>query len=1005
MLTPEVAKERLKTWKIESDDDRFLPAIEALSTNLRAVAYGLVGRDEKGSEFVDDERDGFQWMKLLRKRHEAVRPLAGLSEKDRLKIYRLFFGNSAPWVEQARQAYTTLPYQSFHAHKPFRAPHNAELALDSFIGWLIKLIDISRRYPGEILTPAWLAAWAPHLEESYGTDQDHIGHLLSAVIDTGGKEGDEVFEILRQSLCNEHEIGCMGVHITRALLTSSRQEGWELIEKTLLAAQRQEGLRQSILNMATEAHPEAFRRMLRLVREHDLGRFSAVVQAANGWFGLAWDSISVGVVNKTFDRALTMLDDPALRTKTLAGSDAEDIHLALWAIAFDDAFEAIPAAENLIKHKKAEVRFVAVNHLCHLQLPQTQSLRAAALDDDDLRVALCALDGVNSNDEDAVPAGPPSNGKGYFDRLERLFQRLPPKPATLKPLVWPWTERKASREHVAWHLVSALGKRAPTVLIPYLPSIKTYHRRRVVEMLGEQKKWDAVTRETLVRLAGDASNDVRAEACKSLAKVKLTAEEIAVLEGFLTRKASDLRQGIFVLLLKLTDTAALASADRLTASKDAQQRLAGLEILRQLSEAKRGRAAWQERAAAFRAARTKLSKEEETQLDALAGPGTDQITLDNALGLMDSAERSPVVAPIARKVQFFTPAALACIQSLDDLIHEHRETTIEYKGYAGMQRELLGNFRYGFPRPELDVPREKSRAVLPLAELWEKWYSDRAKSLRDEDGLELLRAERWLEIAENDWDWQRFESWAKGSAERKRVLAAITGGTQRQKLRYGHLVNDLVNWMLYLHPPQSAVDFLLDAAEAATALVPEAEVRTLTEPRKTTRSYYDEDPDWRNAKVFSMWIYWYRWRNTFSREQATRWWRLLHWLDEPIAGAQRDRPDLSIVMVGYEHGVATLADILDHLLGPGRVERYGGLDFGTLATLTARKLDKTHESFLAKHAEVRDAVERCRARIVEIELARGEMPTGRNRRCVALGIVMGNRLACAIAHRPRGQES
>ena len=47
--------------------------------------------------------------------------------------------------------------------------------------------------------------------------------------------------------------------------------------------------------------------------------------------------------------------------------------------------------------------------------------------------------------------------------------------------------------------------------------------------------------------------------------------------------------------------------------------------------------------------------------------------------------------------------------------------------------------------------------------------------------------------------------------------------------------------------------------------MPEAEVRTLTEPRKTTRSYYDEDPDWRNAKVFSMWIYWYRWRNTFSR--------------------------------------------------------------------------------------------------------------------------------------------
>ena len=43
--------------------------------------------------------------------------------------------------------------------------------------------------------------------------------------------------------------------------------------------------------------------------------------------------------------------------------------------------------------------------------------------------------------------------EGLFERLERLFQRLPPKPVTLKPLVWPWTERKASREDVAWHLV------------------------------------------------------------------------------------------------------------------------------------------------------------------------------------------------------------------------------------------------------------------------------------------------------------------------------------------------------------------------------------------------------------------------------------------------------------------------------------------------------------------------------------------------------------------------
>ena len=91
----------------------------------------------------------------------------------------------------------------------------------------------------------------------------------------------------------------MGDHVLRGLLMASRVEGWNLIERLMLAAQRQEGLRQSILNHMTQSHPEAFSRMLRLIRKHDLARFSAVVQAVNEWFGLRWDSVSVKVVALT----------------------------------------------------------------------------------------------------------------------------------------------------------------------------------------------------------------------------------------------------------------------------------------------------------------------------------------------------------------------------------------------------------------------------------------------------------------------------------------------------------------------------------------------------------------------------------------------------------------------------------------------------------------------------------------------------------------------------------
>ena len=130
------------------------------------------------------------------------------------------------------------------------------------------------------------------------------------LIDAGGAVGDEVFEILRLSATNDHEIGGMGRHVTGALMSASRPEGWEFVEKLLLAAQRQEGLRQVILESIDEAHPEAFRRMLRLILEHNLLRFSATVRAADVWFELRWDSASPGVIKKSLEKVLLYLGRP-----------------------------------------------------------------------------------------------------------------------------------------------------------------------------------------------------------------------------------------------------------------------------------------------------------------------------------------------------------------------------------------------------------------------------------------------------------------------------------------------------------------------------------------------------------------------------------------------------------------------------------------------------------------------------------------------------------------------
>ena len=287
----------------------------------------------------------------------------------------------------------------------------------------------------------------------------------------------------------------------------------------------------------------------------------------------------------------------------------------------------------------------------------------------------------------------------------------------------------------------------------------------VVQQLAEQKKWDDLTRTTLIGLAGDATTAIRGAAYQALAKVKLDPHEIITLESFLTRKSNDVRQGILPLLLAQPDNDALASADRLMAAGDAQKRLAGLEVLRQMSLKNRCRDQCQAGAEAYRTGRHKLTGEEQVQLEGILDSVQDALKLDNGLGLFDPSQRSLLVAPTDRKVKFLTDAAVACVRSLDDLIHEHRETTIKFKNWRGEEHEqLLGNMTYGLRHPDPKKPIDKQAEHLPLREVWEKWLGGRPRLLCDKDGCECIRAAMWLEVLCSG-QWARATKATKASPE------------------------------------------------------------------------------------------------------------------------------------------------------------------------------------------------------------------------------------------------
>jgi hypothetical protein len=948
MLKPEEAQKQLQFFRVPDLHARRLARADRLPKELREIARTLAG--ETGEKLAPQD--------LRARQTEAMDRLDGLGEKERLAVFEVLQPRLAPHLERMGAMGLRLPYQSGWHRKAFRAPHHPPVTRTARLARLQQLAAILASFEPDA---AWLAAWAPHFTSHFSADA--VGTLLAAAVDGGGSEGEEVFQILLASAKGEHPVGAMGRHVTRALLTASRPEGWEFIEKLLLAAQRQEGLRQVILETADEAHPEAFRRLLRLVREHDLARFSAVVRALDVWFGFGWDAPQTREVNAALDRVIRFLEDPDARAAAIGSGDGETAYLWLWTLAFEDAVAATGAAAGLLSDKSVERRFVGTHLLAQLGIDHAQTALLPALEDPDLRVVARALQAL-------VSARASLQESDLFERLERLLPRLPAKETKLEPVLWPWTVYTLERKATASALVGALGTRPLERLLPYLDGMSSDGRYALVALLARQEAPNGAVRETLFTLAGDPTSYIREQALKTLAGCTVTSEEAVRLEGYLSRKAGDLRRGVLSVLLNQPDPEALAGAERLLTAGEAPRRLAGLELLRRLVEGQRVPEACRRLAGEYRERRGEPDEAERTQLEAILGEDRETVTLDNALGLADPQARTRPALPQRRKVSFRMDAALACMASLDELLHQHRETPVEIETWQGKKVELLGNLsRGGFPIPKPDLSLEEDAARLPLREAWEAWWRNRPRGQRDADGFELLRAQALEYSHPVHASAPQVPGWDA------KIRETVFPGAEKLQLRYGVLVNNLLQWLVRLHPPKGAADFLLDGAETTLTLIPETELTRVPKPNDWTSR------DWREMHQVRGYLKLAQRLRDFGSSGWTdarhvRLWRLLRWIDEPQKpdGTQynvpRHRPDLKDLLPALRAGGATEADLYDHLLGP-RGGSYYSSGFHELRRFTGRKPVKE----LEREPALRKALHRCRERIIEVELLRGDTPT------------------------------
>jgi hypothetical protein len=471
MITPERAKSILKEFEVKDGPDRQRKDAAALSEPTRTPALGLIGYKPDGKQ----EKNYEQSKVLL---SHAVNVLSVLTPQERLQVFQVLTPGIADDVAAAWDLCAAVPYQSFdYMRKAYRAPDDL-VASNGVRARLIEtLLNHAGKYREDIV---WYAEYATFI---FGYQADYLGILFAATIEKGGPKGDHVFQMFCDTARGEHPVSVFGRHVTRGLMVASRPEGWELIEKLLLAAQRQEGLRQVIFETIDESHPEAFRRMLHLILDNDLTRFSSLTRAIDTWFGYGWDVMDAKAVSRTLVTLLSMMDDEQSRKRAIASDTGEDLFIALHSMGLSDANEALNEAVQMLRDAGSpERRYIATRFIGGLGLKKGYEHLVAMLGDPSLH---CAAEACR-----CLPYGEPLVETDVFERIEDLLLRLKSGKMKLDPIIWPWNAISVDRGDVADKLITYRASRPATRLIARLRDMSTRGRYQVAVILANQPEID-----------------------------------------------------------------------------------------------------------------------------------------------------------------------------------------------------------------------------------------------------------------------------------------------------------------------------------------------------------------------------------------------------------------------------------------------------------------------------------------------------------------------------------
>ena len=179
------------------------------------------------------------------------------------------------------------------------------------------------------------------------------------------QENQEVIQYCQDVLTSENNTAVLTRDVIKAIEQSHNQELQDLLTQVFLAAKLQEGLRQSVIETVDEGNLDYFKRIIDVIKENNLLRYSSVQRGVLTWIGIGYETVEERNIRFIFDCIYDYIHHEDHRQAGLFEENPLNIYIALYCLGIQDVDQAIKEAVELLKSEK---RHIVASALVYLKL-------------------------------------------------------------------------------------------------------------------------------------------------------------------------------------------------------------------------------------------------------------------------------------------------------------------------------------------------------------------------------------------------------------------------------------------------------------------------------------------------------------------------------------------------------------------------------------------------------------------------------------------------------------